>query len=778
LTDTFWSQAIEAEVYALHALTISATLFIMVRIVDQIGQNGKTAGLPAVALLIGVGLTNHLTSVFLIPPALLLGFFAYRVESERWNSLRRALPKIAIALVGPLALYIYLPIRWMAVTGEPMGFARFIDWVIGGRFRGALQWGAWLQDATRFQIVGRLFLDNWGWFGLSLSAIGFIYLVFTHRRKAAILLVAWLGFTFYALNYLVPDLAVFLIPAHVSTAVAWAAGFTALLRLGERLLRIEDKLSPAKGGHPILGAIIAIIVAFPVAMQTAARWPTVDQSGDDGLTEWGEAVLNLPLAADAAILADSEKIAPLFYLQQSEGLRPDLDIMVLPDEASYRTALDQRLAAGQTVYLARFLPGLEGVYHLRSMGPLTEVATQPVLQWPESASRSAVAFQGIHLVAYQIATVSGIDANSAAVTLYWRSDQPVNGQLHLHARWLAGGRPFGSTLPGQHPVSNYYPTNAWRPGEIITDFHLLARPLSEEPTPAKLQVALAAPFTVVEEDHWRTVADLTLPPVTDLDMGKDSRAMTGPALLERVGFPPQIRAGSALPVEVRGYGDSGPISFALRPADASLQPTGRSSEDGAAPQAFPLFAKRFELEVALPNGRYQLVASSTIGEAYCGWLSGRSKGCSVGEVEVGGVPLPGGAVNFGDLFALLEAEIPDPVLRPGGQLHLTLSWMGLTQMDEDYTFFVQLLDQNDGIVGQVDSWPVQGTYPTSQWKPGEEIHDPYVVQLDEQLPPGSYRLQVGGYLLATLRRIAVLGAEGHPVDDKLILRELIVDSGE
>ena len=59
---------------------------------------------------------------------------------------------------------------------------------------------------------------------------------------------------------------------------------------------------------------------------------------------WIGIMLSMPLAQNAAILADSEKIAPLYYVQQIEGLRPDLDIMVLPDEAAYR-AVHSALAA-------------------------------------------------------------------------------------------------------------------------------------------------------------------------------------------------------------------------------------------------------------------------------------------------------------------------------------------------------------------------------------------------------------------------------------------------
>jgi hypothetical protein len=95
-------------------------------------------------------------------------------------------------------------------------------------------------------------------------------------------------------------------------------------------------------------------------------------------------------------------------------------------------------------------------------------------------------------------------------------------------------------------------------------------------------------------------------------------------------------------------------------------------------------------------------------------------------------------------------------------------------MEEDYTVFVQVLDANDRIVGQVDSWPLHGTLPTSQWKLGETIDDPYPVQLTDDLPPGTYRLNIGWYLLETLRRIPVLDHNGLAVDDKAVVPGLTV----
>ena len=85
------------------------------------------------------------------------------------------------------------------------------------------------------------------------------------------------------------------------------------------------------------------------------------------------------------------------------------------------------------------------------------------------------------------------------------------------------------------------------------------------------------------------------------------------------------------------------------------------------------------------------------------------------------------------------------------------------------------MNDQDQIVGQVDAWPLQGTYPTSQWQPGAIVDDPYEIQLSGEIPPGNYRLQVGLYLLATLRRLPLLDAQGQPVDDKVIVGGLSVE---
>ncbi len=769
LTPTFWSQAIEAEVYSLHALIIAAALYLIQMASRQVAseQSFTIHHSPftihySLFFLIGLGLTNHLTTVFLLPPALLTLIFAHRTQPSVLSP--RHLLKLALAFLAPLTLYAYLPLRWAAVNGEAMGYGRFLQWITGSRFQGALQWRAWLVDPTRYEVVGRLFLENWGWINLAIALIGLIYLFVKQWHMALILLITWLGYTFYNLNYYVPDLSVFLIPAQIVVAVWWMAGVTAILKIDDWVLKISDGATTFN-----LQSVIITLLLIPILLPTTINWPQIDRSKDDGLTKWGQGVLALPLAQNAAILADSEKIAPLYYLQQAEGVRPDLDIMVLPDEAAYRAELDARLAAGQTVYLARFLPGLEGVYHLRSVGPLTEVSTEPLTELPDTAVPLQLDFNSIQLIGYELEPEAAVDEMSTAVTLYWQTSnqQPPTSNQLIYIRWADA-----DSISGQHPANNYYPILAWDPGEIVPDYHLLPHPLSQWEQRLKIQVALAPPFTATDLLEWQTVTAVTLPPTEKMELERPYRIQIGSTMLDSAQFPTQIRPGQPLPVTLSGSGAADSLVFHL---STELPGSGQDAPLKIVPmQTGPPFTVDKEIENEMGNGRYQLIVSQPNTATFCGWLQPASDGCVLGQVEISGVPLPEEATNYDDKIALRHIDLPQTQLQPGSQLPVTFTWQSLAPINEDYTVFIQILDANDRIVGQVDAWPLQGTLPTSQWIPGQTITDPYLIWLDGDLPPGQYRLIVGWYLLADLHRLPVLDENGQPIDNKLLVPGLVV----
>lgn len=758
LSPTFWSQAIEAEVYSLNLWLAALALWLMLALLEDAEAGSTARRVLFLAALLGLSLTHHLTSVLLWPAAVLTVWWAWR--AGRLNLSARRLGQIALAGMMPLGLYLYLPWRWQAVNGEPMGWRRFIDWVIGGRFQGAWQWGAWLEDGTRYGIVGRLFSAEWPLSLLILAAIGAVWLVWHRRRAGWLLGLTWLAYVFYALNYHVPDLNVFLLPAQLILAVG----------VGVALSALSGNRRPTT-----LQAVIWTVLAAAILLRALTLWPQQDRSGPNALLTWGQGVLALPIPTGAAILADSEKIAPLYYLQQAEGMRPDLDIMVLPDEAAYRAAVEQRLAADRPVYLARYLPHLP--YHLRSLGPLTEVSRQPLTQLPDGLTSSQVAFGPVRLLAYALEPAATVAPEQAAVTLYWQTSAPLTEVWQVYLRWHSPELDSVPT-PGRYAANDYYPTPAWQVDEIVPDFHLLARPLLPFAAPFELQVALAPPFTPAAQLAWQTVAGVVLPPIV-VQAAQPTRAQVGSWGLTGFEAPGQIRPNTPFSVLLTGYAPA--MASALPDAAwrVSLQPADNLSAviaPGPPPLSRDLtpFSWQMPLTSPLQTGRYTLVISQPGASARCGWLSAPRADCPLTTLTVSGVTLPPEATNFGDLIALLSVTLDSPRLTPGGFLEANLTWLSLAPMARDYTVFVQVLDDQERVVGQVDAWPVQGTYPTSRWPVGAQVADAYRVPLSADMPPGDYRLYIGLYLLADLQRLPVLDASGQAVGDKYSRLDLSV----
>jgi len=126
-------------------------------------------------------------------------------------------------------------------------------------------------------------------------------------------------------------------------------------------------------------------------------------------------------------------------------------------------------------------------------------------------------------------------------------------------------------------------------------------------------------------------------------------------------------------------------------------------------------------------------------------------------------------VSFGGVMKLLgyDLSIPNtqyPVsnhLKPGDSLEVTLYWQSLAEMNQDYSVFVHLLDENELIVTQRDMYPGQGLYPTSLWAVGEAIANRYVLA----------QLAVGLYDFATGERLPAYGPTGESLGDNARFHE-------
>jgi 4-amino-4-deoxy-L-arabinose transferase-like glycosyltransferase len=127
------------------------------------------------------------------------------------------------------------------------------------------------------------------------------------------------------------------------------------------------------------------------------------------------------------------------------------------------------------------------------------------------------------------------------------------------------------------------------------------------------------------------------------------------------------------------------------------------------------------------------------------------------------------AANLGNEALLVGYSLSAGEIKAGETLMLTLYWQALAEMERRYTVFVHLLDADNHIVAQMDSEPLGGTHPTTEWQLGEIVRDNYGLLIAPDTPPGEYLLEVGMYYLPTLERLPVLEASGNVRDDRVVL---------
>lgn len=755
---TFWSQAVIAEVYTLHnafvAAILGGTLWLLTH--PEAAQDKQVKGVFLLFTLTGLSFANHLTTVLLLPALVLtLALTRPHLTWRQWGA--------AIGLLAAgLLLYVYIPLRWPALhNGQTMSLSEFIAWVTGQRFGGALQLGAWLHDPNRWDILWRLITTEYHWMGLALAGFGLAALAFQNWRAALITVLVYAAYAFYGLNYLVPDISVFLIPLFLIQALWMGFGVHAVLsRLPDRLRFLQ-------------ATVLAIFALLPMA----TLWeigPIFDWQDEQALEAWGRGVLSLPLAQDAAILADSEKVAPLEYLHRIEGNRPDLQIVVLGTEAEYQANLRARLSDGQTVYLARYLPGLEGEFHLRSVGPLIEVSTAPLEQIPPlDTSLDHEWADGIRLLGYRASCTNAPAGQTLGITLYWTLDAPVPHNYAIRLRLVTSDNEIAWETSPAYAVSDRYPTAAWKPGEVIPDYHTLTLPYSLPPASYRLEVALEPPFggtpaLLTDGTAWASIETITvsapaLPP-TELH---HRTAITLPGwVLLNVDAPESAPAGGTAPLILTWHRSpsAGPLRVTLE-AGSSRLPISLDRSGS------PYVQTVHQVEVPTTESLiWQLQAD----EVHCGWLQPPTTACALATTDIAATMVTDALANFDNFVVLTNLEIERDRLQPGESLDVALTWQSLRTTTEDYTVFVHLLGPDGQLHGQVDAWPIQGTYPTSAWSPGETLTDRYQVPLDPDAPPGSYQVEIGFYLLATNTRLPVLSPDGTPIDDKILIGGLIV----
>lgn len=335
----FWGQATVAEVYALHACLAAAALWALVRWY----AGGDRRWVAAAGLFMGLGLGNHLTTVWLLPAAAIL-LWAGSGQREPPASRLSAGFSFVAALAAGLLVYLYLPLAAAANPPVNWGNPQTVDglwWLVSGQlYRGYVLAVGWPDALGRLASWSAELWRNFLPWGLAAALVGFAAL-FQHRRAlAAALCTSLLLGLVWAIGYDTSDSLFSLLPGWVILALAVGVGAAVAL---EWLASRSRLLAVAAA----VGSIALLLASL------ALHWPQQNLRQDRAAEQFYSQVLQSVPPGAVVFSAGDQATFALWYGRYGLGLRPDVTLASrdLWSLASYRAT-----AAAHHVALADFAP--------------------------------------------------------------------------------------------------------------------------------------------------------------------------------------------------------------------------------------------------------------------------------------------------------------------------------------------------------------------------------------------------------------------------------------
>ena len=479
---TFWAQATTANIRSMTALFtavifLTLVLFYQASLAAAAGdeKRGPDRYLILFAFFMGLGVTHHASLAFL---GLIAIIFILLVDGSLWRTPGRWWRPALGFLVGLLPL-LYLPLRAnAAVRGASPALATaggFLEHVLATGFRGDLF--VYLEPLLffeRLKIMSNVLTFQFSLW-LVLLMILSLFLVLRQEWRLAFLFAGFaLLFTLVTATYRAPQTVEYMLPAYVALALllGTAAGGIA----GKE----DFSRSPFRPAlRYVMTALVIVLAANQLQRYHSYSWLSEQDSARDYANE-----LLLGAPDEALVLANWHWATPLWYLQEVEGLRSDVEVRyVFPEGEAYAQTWAKRvmegLKDGRNVITTNFdkdtfaaLPPPE------PLGDAFLFSQEPRTQLPEGMIELDMELgETLDVLGYQIERQESPLSEETVLTLAWQPlgeldsavslfahvvgpDSQLAGQDDVPARAQAAGvtltqlrlTPFVGTQPGQYAV--------------------------------------------------------------------------------------------------------------------------------------------------------------------------------------------------------------------------------------------------------------------------------------------------------------------------------------
>ncbi|MBX3000048.1 MAG: DUF2723 domain-containing protein [Caldilineaceae bacterium] len=511
LSPLWWGQTTVAEVYALHALFVAMILYMATAdsrpqtadrrwntqftipntqhaTLRQVQDNPRTTHYALrtthILLLLGLGLAHHRTTALLLP-----GIALYLLWTTPWIwRPQRAWIGWAVALLAPLLLYAYIPLRAAMGAVDLEGayintWTGFWDHVLARGYAGFFAEnplavyrspGDWLA----------LFVAQFGWIGVIFGVVGIVLGLLDRRLRPAwgLVLVTLIVNLLFAANYQVADAEVFTIPAFLCLALGIGKAVGSWQVAGSRWqLAVSAERERKRGrvggvsqfairNSPY--ALLFLLLFFPLG-----RGPAVDRRADWAVHDYAVALAKVDFPAGSQVVGLRGQMTALAYMQRAEGLGMDARPVTIDDPAARRAYVEASVEAGIPLFLTQELAGIEERYSFSGEGPLIRV-------WPRNAASAPspqvtqiefLADDALQLLGYDLDRLAQAGGPGLRVAFYWQPMQSLDRVLKLSLRLLdADGQVLAQE--DRFPLHQVALTTHWSPGDTVRDVHYLPLP--------------------------------------------------------------------------------------------------------------------------------------------------------------------------------------------------------------------------------------------------------------------------------------------------------------
>ncbi len=343
---TFWAQATTANIRSMTAL-FTAVIFLTLihfyhsslRAAAVEKKKGADHSLIFFAFFMGLGVTHHASLAFLglisVIFILLVDGSLLRTPGRWWRP--------ALAFLAGLLPLLYLPLRAnVDVRGASPALATtagFLEHVLATGFRGDLF--VYLEPALffeRLKIMANVITFQFSpW--LVLLMILSLFLVLKQEWRLAFLFAGFaLLFTLVTATYRAPQTVEYLLPAYVALA----------LLLGTASGGIVESEKISTGAiWPALRNVLAALVIVLAVHQLLSRYHSYSWLSERYTAREYANELLAQAPDDALILANWHWATPIWYLQEVEGFREEVEVRyVFPESEPYAQTWTRRTSEG------------------------------------------------------------------------------------------------------------------------------------------------------------------------------------------------------------------------------------------------------------------------------------------------------------------------------------------------------------------------------------------------------------------------------------------------